>query len=87
MFTGPVNGYFGMMAQRFTEKNDDPVRDLPNGVTDTLGSYGESGDLHMDRRSAELIRKSSIHIRKIYTLQISLVLILDLELIISQFCK
>ena len=65
MFTGPVNGYFGMMAQRFSGKNDDPVRDLPNGVTDTLGSYEASGDLYMDRRSAELIRKSSIHIRKI----------------------
>ena len=42
MFTGPVNGYFGMMAQRFSGKNDDPVRDLPNGVTDAFGSYEAS---------------------------------------------
>ena len=65
MFTGSVNDYLGMMAQRFSEKNDDPVRDLPNGVTDAFGSYGTSGDLRMDRRSVGVNRKSSIQIRKI----------------------
>ena len=70
MFTGPVNGYLGKMTQKFSEKNDDPVRDLPNGVTDALGSYGESGDLRVDRRSVGLIGKSSIpHTRKIWSPQ------------------
>ena len=53
-------------AEILGKKNDDPVRDLPNGVTDALGSYGASGDLPMDRTSVGLIGKSSIHTRKIF---------------------